>query len=292
MDAGRKIVVDGSRRVKGAIHLVTHAHWDHLGAVRRGGGFSNIETAEILRKRGIEVEGVEGLEVGEVEVRFLNAGHIVGSSQVLLLNGKDVLITGDFKVEDDVVVRGADVENVDVLVMDTTFSVPYFRFPSRRTLYRQLRSFVREHLSQGRSVVLFGYAVGKAQELTGFLNTLGIKPYVLSETHAVNALFGLEDRVVRSVRSEPAVYILPPRFKKVLDAFSFQTGVPFVGLFASGWNPELPLSSHADWYQTVKYVESVSPELVVTYGQHAEASARFLRAEGFDAVPLRNGVFV
>jgi len=289
---GERLAIDASRRFRGALHVVTHAHWDHLGAARGGPVYTNPETAEILKQRGLEGIAKEQIGGKNYELRFLNAGHIVGSSQVLVLNGRDVLVTGDFKLEGDVVVRGADVESVDVLVMDSTFGVPYFRFPSRRTLYKQLKVFVEEHLSAGRSVVLFGYSVGKSQELTAFLNSLGIKPLVLPETQRVNALFGLESRVARSLSREPSVYILPPRFQRVLGAFSFQASHPFVGLFVSGWNRELPLSSHADWEQTVRFVEKVSPELVITYGENAARSAYFLKREGFDAVPLRRGMFI
>ena len=292
IDDGFKIAVDTRKRFPGAIHIVTHAHWDHLGAARSGPVYANLETAEILRVRGLEGIPVEGISRESFEVRFLDAGHIVGSSQVLLLDGKDVLITGDFKLEPDAVVRGADIENVDVLVMDTTVGVPFFQIPSRRILYRQLKVFIEDHISEGRSVVLFGYSVGKSQELTAFLNSMGIIPYVLPETHRVNALFGLKDRIARRVPKEPSVLILPPKFKKVLDAFRVQTGIEHVGIFVSGWNPEMPISSHADWYQTVKFVEEVSPEIVVTYGENAERSAQFLKAEGFNAIPLRSGLFL
>ena len=292
IENGYRVAVDTAKRFNGAVHIVTHAHWDHLGAARRGPVFTNYETAEILRARGLEGIPVEGIKREEFEVRFLDAGHIVGSSQVLILDGKDVLITGDFKLEPDLITKGADTESVDVLVMDTTFGVPYFRFPSRKTLYRQLKVFVEEHLAEGRSVVLFGYSVGKSQELTAFLNTLGITPYVLPETHRVNTLFGLRSNVLRKVPEEPSVLILPPKFQKVLDAFYVQTGVEHVGLFVSGWNPRMPISSHADWFQTVRFIEKVSPEIVVTYGENAVRSASFLREEGFNAIPLRSGLFV
>ncbi len=292
IEDGFKVAIDTSKRFRGAVHIVTHAHWDHLGAARSGPVYSNVETAEILKVRGLEGIPVDGITREDFEVRFLDAGHIVGSSQVLLLNGKDVLITGDFKLEPDAVVRGAEIENVDVLVIDTTFGVPHFKFPSRKVLYRQLEVFIKDRLSDGRSVVLFGYSVGKSQELTAFLNTMGIIPYVLPETHRVNVLFGLKDVVLRRVPSEPSVLILPPKFKRVLDAFRIQTGIEHVGIFVSGWNPEMPISSHADWYQTVRFIEEVSPEVVVTYGENAERSAVFLRAEGFNAIPLRSGLFL
>ena len=292
IEDGVRIAIDVPRRVKGAVHIVTHAHYDHIGALREGSGFTSPATADVLRERGLEALGVKRIEVGEVEAGFIEAGHIVGSSQVLLLNGRDVLVTGDFKFEKDAVTGGAETVDVDILVMDTTFSVPEYRFPPRKELYRKIKDLVKENLGEGRSVVLFGYSVGKAQELTALLNTMGVDPLVLSETHRVNRLFGLRDRVVTSPPSRPAVYILPPRFRKVLDAFSVQTGVPFTGVFCSGWNPELPLSSHADWEQTVRFVEKVSPEVVVTYGMNAERSAVFLREEGFNAIPLRNPVFI
>ncbi len=284
-----KIAIDVPRPLQRAVHIVTHAHADHTGALRGTVGYAAPDTSALLRARGLSAEPVEVLRAGPMEIRFSPSGHIAASHQVAILDGIDIVITGDFKFEGDPVGGKPDILNPDILIIDTTFSHPAYNFPLRRTIYKKIINFVFDNLSAGRVPVLFAYEVGKSQELTALLNSYGVIPYTTPVAHRVNTLLGLKSVPLRGPPSR-GVLILPPKFMRVLDALSLQAGKEFRGMFCSGWNPTCPLSSHADWKQTVKFVERASPELVITYGENAVASARFLKQAGFNALPLRGKI--
>lgn len=280
-----RIAVDVPRPVPRAIHVVTHAHNDHVGALRKTIGYASSDTVFLLRARGIEAEAVDLLNTGYSEIRFSPSGHIAASHQIVVLNGKEIVITGDFKLERDPVGGCPDILGPDILIIDTTFSHPSYNFPPRHNVYKKIINFVFDNLSTGKNPVLFAYDVGKAQELTALLNSHGVIPYTTPTAHRVNVLLGLKSIPLRGPPSK-GVFILPPKFMKVINAFSFQIGREFRGIFCSGWSSNCPLSSHADWKQTVRFVEKNSPEVVLTYGLHAEDAANFLIKEGFNAIPI------
>ncbi len=296
---GTRIAVDVPRPVPKATHFVTHAHADHIGAARRVPAKGTVVTAHVATIRRANVEGIRELEpisVGNVSIELIPAGHIPGSAQVVIHDGRSVAVTGDFKLEADVVEREAEIPEADVLVLDTTFFHPDYVFPPRRELYRKLAHFIDETRTEGKHAVVFAYSVGKGQEITAFLNTLGVVPIVSAEMHRVNSLFGLSDVPIgapgwRELLEEPSVLVLPPRFSRAIREIEISVGrVRHVR--ASGWNPLLPLSSHADFAQTLEFVERTDPDVVITYGQNAEIGALELRRRGYDAVPLRKPIIV
>jgi putative mRNA 3-end processing factor len=86
--------------------LVTHGHADHA---RGGHGtvWATPETLAIMGVRygdqnGCEVAYGESVTVGEVEVSFVPAGHVLGSAQIILdWGGERVVVSGDYKRRPD-----------------------------------------------------------------------------------------------------------------------------------------------------------------------------------------------
>ena len=82
--------------------LVTHGHADHA---RGGHGavWATPETLAIMDVRygeqaGNPVAYGETVRVGEVDVRFVPAGHVLGSAQIVLeYRGERVVVSGDYK---------------------------------------------------------------------------------------------------------------------------------------------------------------------------------------------------
>ncbi len=281
------IAIDASRPVRGAHHFLTHAHTDHMGAALKTVSYASEITHYIASLRNAITKPFEYIEIGNISVSLLNAGHIAGSSQILIENGRSILITGDFKYEKDLVAGRADTENVDVLFLETTFSTPFYNFPPRKKLYRKIINLVKH------PIIFIAYEVGKTQELTALLNYYGIVPYVTDNAHLINRLLGLNSRIIsqKSFR-EKSVVIVPRRLSGISDIIRKEQGVDYKEVFVSGWNGFLPLSSHADWKQTIDFIEQVSPELVVTYGPNKEVSARYLKKEGFNAVHLKKSMLI
>src|SRR6266446_9392219 len=89
--------------------VITHGHGDHA---RPGNGsvLATPDTLAIMRQRYGEAAGGvlqslaygESLTVGDVAVRLLPAGHVLGSAQVVLdYRGARVVVSGDYKRRPD-----------------------------------------------------------------------------------------------------------------------------------------------------------------------------------------------
>ena len=304
LDTGlTKIAIDVPKPVPGAVHVVTHAHADHTGAARKTSVISTLGTHEILRVLGFTTseplrEGAIRV-FGGVEVSFISAGHIPGSAQVVINNGRTVVVTGDWKLESDILEPGAEIpESPDVLVLETTFSAPQYQFPSRRETYARMKKWVFANLGIGNHVVLFGYATGKSQELTALLNSWGIIPVVPERTHLINQIFGLSDVLIgsegwRRVFDEPAVFVLPPNFADILPGLEAELRRPIVARSCSGWARNgFQLSSHGDYRQSIRFVELSDPKTILTYGGNAVQFATILRRMGYDAAPLKRTILI
>src|SRR5204863_5440341 len=114
--------------------LVTHGHSDHA----RGGHGAALATAETLAimevrcgpQNGRALAYDESIRVGEVDVRFVPAGHVLGSAQILLEHaGERVIVTGDYKRRPDPTCPPFEVTPCDILVTEATFGLPLFCHP-------------------------------------------------------------------------------------------------------------------------------------------------------------------
>src|SRR5262249_49906692 len=121
--------------------VITHGHSDHARPGHRR-VLATPETALILRARlGDESFGsLEALElghelrIGDVKVRFLPAGHVLGSAQVVLEHaGLRIVVSGDYKRRRDPTCAAFEPCPCDVFVTEATFGLPVFRHPPDTT---------------------------------------------------------------------------------------------------------------------------------------------------------------
>lgn len=98
-----------------------------------------------------------------------DAGHILGSSGVMIDNGKSRLFyTGDINFEDQTLITGAKfpVENIDTLVIETTRGATE-RDPEyeREKEEQKLCDAILKTIDQGGSALIPVFAMGKTQEV-------------------------------------------------------------------------------------------------------------------------------
>jgi putative mRNA 3-end processing factor len=114
--------------------LVTHGHADHA----RGGHdqvWATPETLAIMECRygpqtGTKVDYGEVIRLGEVDVSFVPAGHVLGSSQIVLEHGGErVVVSGDYKRRPDPTCAPFEPVPCDIFVTEATFGLPVFRHP-------------------------------------------------------------------------------------------------------------------------------------------------------------------
>ena len=169
--SGTDLYMD-SRRPRGRC-VVSHAHSDHL---PQGGGharaFATPATAALAGyhtgmgsgeasvtpldyRTALRLEDDAGNCGGPTTLRLLPAGHVVGSAMVHVTRPcGTMLYTGDFKLRESLTVdAAADPEPADVLVMESTFGLPLFRFPPWREVADELVELVESAFQIGRAHV-------------------------------------------------------------------------------------------------------------------------------------------
>jgi putative mRNA 3-end processing factor len=294
--------------------LVTHAHSDHAVA-GHGAVLATRETLDIMAIRlGEGFAGTvqaaawgEVLRLGEVEVAFHPAGHVLGSAQISVRRGGLCIVAGgDYKRAPDPTCAAFEPVPADVFITEATFGLPVFRHPSPAgEIGRLLTSLGR---FPERTHLVGVYPLGKAQRVIRLLRDAGYERPIylhgalrrLCDYYATRgvALGELADATVargagRDFAGE--VVLGPP--SAFAAAWVRRFADPLVA-FASGWmqvrararqrGVELPLviSDHCDWDELTATLGELAPsEVWVTHGRE-EALVRWCALNGLPARPL------
>ena len=161
--------IDPWRKVDRAV--VTHAHSDHA----RPGMAAYLCSSSgvgVLRERVGQSASIEGLafgvrrNMGGVVVSLHPAGHLLGSAQVRLeYKGEVWVITGDYKRDADTSCEDFEPVPCQTIITEATFGLPVYRWPTSAQVFKQINDWWRENQREGRTSVLFAYALGKAQRV-------------------------------------------------------------------------------------------------------------------------------
>ena len=271
--------------------LITHGHADHA----RGGHKAVLATSETLAimecrygpQSGQAIGYDETIRVGEVDVRFVPAGHVLGSAQIVLEHkGERVVVSGDYKRRPDPTCPGFVPVPCDIFITEATFGLPVFRHPDTGSEIDRLLH--RLHSDPSRCVLVGAYALGKAQRIITELRARGHHQpiYYHGAVERLNQLyesFGVKLGELRhtagATKQEMAghVVIAPP--SALNDRWSRRLPDPVTAM-ASGWmrirqrarqrNVELPLiiSDHADWDELTMTLGELRPcEVWITHGR-------------------------
>jgi putative mRNA 3-end processing factor len=109
---------------------------------------------------------------GNFDIELYDAGHICGSSITLIErarahNNKRIVYTGDFKLKEQTLHKGADVVKSDVLIMESTYAS--HDHSDRSKTIDNLVNGIKEVLQDGGNALLPVFAVGRAQEILSIL---------------------------------------------------------------------------------------------------------------------------
>jgi len=133
--------------------------------------------AEAALQRFEPVEYVETREIAPgVSLTFRDAGHILGSAQVLLEcneNGRTIRLgfSGDLGRRDMPVLRDPDyLRDLDYLVLETTYGNRIHRVSG--DVAEELAQLVRSTAQQGGKIIVPAFAVGRTQLLVYLLHKL------------------------------------------------------------------------------------------------------------------------
>ena len=271
--------------------LVTHGHADHA----RGGHGSVWATPETLAimdcrygpQPGKAVAYGEPMRLGEVDVTFVPAGHVLGSAQIVLEHrGERIVVSGDYKRRADPTCAPFEPVPCDVFVTEATFGLPVFHHPPVAGEIDRLLQ--RLHDNPDRCVLVGAYALGKAQRLITELRGRGHEApiYIHGALQRLCDLYaelgvGLgELRPATGVPKEELkghIVLAPPGALR--DRWSRRLPDPITAM-ASGWMRirqrarqqlvEMPLivSDHADWDELTRTITELAPrEVWITHGR-------------------------
>jgi len=285
---GKKLLLDptGIPDTKPDLVFVSHAHSDHcrpsvLRALRGVPKVMSPATRDLVdpRRRLDSVVAVnvgEEVEVAGLQLEVHEAGHVIGSLQLRFDAGATVVYTGDFNLERRVVMRPAPVLKADVLVIDATYGHHRYTFPPRPQLYRAVVQAVREAVEEGRGLTLAARTLGTGQELTALLSLVAkVVPFVeerIAEKNRVYEKYGevLGEYAVHSVRPPQGAIAIVPLSSNHPGA------VPCTGWAVKGG---IPLSSHADFSDLLRYVVESRANVVYTFSSFAGIFAGYISRE-------------
>ncbi|MGD0202791.1 MAG: MBL fold metallo-hydrolase [Candidatus Bathyarchaeia archaeon] len=177
--------------------ILTHSHLDHSGAIPMFyindkkplyANRLNLELTQILIQDFIHLSGYylpfEYLEldammhnnrhldfgveeaIGDMKFKLFDAGHTPGSAQVLIeADGKKILYTGDYNMEDSKLLKGASMDygDLDAVVTESTYASE--DHTPRPELERSFVEAATEVVERGGTVLVPAFGVGRAQEI-------------------------------------------------------------------------------------------------------------------------------
>lgn len=295
--------------------LVTHGHADHArgghGAVMATPGTLAIMETRYGPQSGQPVDYGEQIRLGDVDVRFVPAGHVLGSAQIVLEHrGERIVVSGDYKRRPDPTCAAFEPVPCDVFVTEATFGLPVFRHPETHDEMDKLLAALRAE--PDRCVLVGAYALGKAQRVIRELRDMGFDDPIylhgalqrlcdLYVEHGVDLGELRPATGVAKAELKGRIVMAPP--SALNDRWSRRLPDPLTAM-ASGWmrvrqrarqrNVELPiiLSDHADWDELTSTIRELAPrEVWVTHGREdalvhwcmtRQIKARALDLSGFE----------
>jgi putative mRNA 3-end processing factor len=275
------------------LRVVTHAHADHLGGLRKSlkcckkvlmtkATRDLAETLnDSLKLRVASVKTIEygkALKFGDEKITLIKADHILGAAQVLVedAGGIRIVYTGDFRIDDTPVVDS------DVLVVEATYGRPSCRRSFNVDVRELLVSMIEKRL-RGGVVYVFGYH-GKLQEIMQLLRGADVSvPFVMPkrvyEVTKVCEQHGMNLGCLSLSTDGEGRELLDGNLPCV--AFYHMNSRGYVGLrnariCVSGWEFNTPckqigdreylvaLSDHSDFDGLIEYVKRSKAKQVIT----------------------------
>lgn len=286
--------------------IITHGHSDHARWGHKKYITHHTNVPIIKHRLGkIEVAGMEYNEsftIRGVKFSLHPAGHIFGSSQVRVeYKGEIWVFTGDYKIEPDGVSQTYESVKCHAFITESTFGLPAFKWLPQEQVMQEINAWWEQNKAEGKTSVLFGYSLGKAQRLLkhlepsiGRIYTHGaienmtevLRPMLdLPKTHLITRDTKKEDIKGNIVLAPPSAHG-SPWIKKMH---------PYVTGSASGWmafrgarrrraiDKGFVLSDHCDWQGLLTAIKETGCERVVCTHGYTEIFCRFLNEIGYDA---------
>ncbi|MDD3159730.1 MAG: MBL fold metallo-hydrolase [Candidatus ainarchaeum sp.] len=304
------LCIDPSKSSKYKNIFFSHAHSDHVKLAKNSSSthFATKETIDLIKKRyeksfGLNFSPLEinkKIKFDNFEIELFSNGHILGSTGINLdFYNKNYIITSDFRTSDSILFKGLKPIESEVLVLETTFASPEFNFPNHFDVVNEMVSWIEKN-AKNKLIILSGYSLGKAQELTKISNMAGFVPLVHESIFEMNKIYSNHGvdigkyELLNHNLKDHNVLIMP---QNLIDKFLFSTIKEFdkrdiLCAIATGWNAQgfdkcFPLSNHCDYNELIEFVKESNPKLVLTDHGYSQEFARTLNKLGYNSRPLK-----
>lgn len=288
--------------------IITHAHSDHA----RWGNkhyLAHKDSEAILKLRlgndiNIQTTGYkEEHNIQGVRISFFPAGHITGSAQIRLeYKGEVWVVSGDYKTEPDVTCAPFEPVRCHTFITESTFGLPVYKWIPQQEIFRDINNWWKENAAQGKTSILCGYALGKAQRLIANIDPSIGKIFMHGAVANVNAALqknGLQLPEVSYAGPDVprtdfpgSIVIAPP---SALNTSWMRKFSPYTTAMASGWmnirgakrrravDKGFVLSDHADWFGLNSAVKETGCERVLVTHGYTAVFSKWLREQGLNA---------
>lgn len=235
----------------------------------------------------------ENLNISEIKLH--NAGHITGANMIsFTYNDKKILYTGDVSCKSTNIIKKPKIPKTDILILESTYGSPEYVFPKTKEVKKEIYDWIDDNLKKDKQILLYGYKLGKAQQLCSFLDEKNIPYTITPEIGEINKILSKNDIVFKGkelnghmedVIIAPSTIRRHPLFQKIIK------DKPFVQGMATGWalNPEMkkrfrvdrlfPLSDHADFNELITIAKKSDANIIYTHHGQSESLARELKEE-------------
>ena len=181
--------------------ILSHAHLDHSGAVPLFSVSSEtktyctkptLEIADLLLKDFVKISQEtkkqyipfeydeitklkknastfdlnQKFNIDDIEVTFLNAGHIPGSASILIeLEGKRIVYTGDINSTNMNLIEPADIDygEIDLLITESTYG--NVNHIERSKIEEDFIEFANHIVENGGNLLVPAFSIGRSQEI-------------------------------------------------------------------------------------------------------------------------------
>jgi putative mRNA 3-end processing factor len=288
--------------------VISHGHADHARNGHKKILCSN-RSEKIIRHR-VKFESIqslnfqESIRIDDIKLTMYPASHVLGAAQILLeTKGRRWLYTGDFRLAEDSSCDAFEPIKTDVLVMESTFGLPIFRWRDELEVFKEIFDMWENCKQTKMNLVLYCYSLGKSQRiLHGMKRYFGTSAFpgnirVHPSISAINNIYkhhGIDfpDHSAFSLHKEAeesTLIILPPSVKgtKMIDKCK-----PCIEAVVSGWMAVrgnrrretgckgFVLSDHADWNELNRLVELTEAKNVITVHGKSNVFRKYIEESG------------
>lgn len=286
--------------------IITHGHSDHSHWGNKQYITHHYNVPIIKHRLGdIVVSGKaygENFTINGVKFSFHPAGHVVGSAQVRVeYQGEVWVFTGDYKLENDGVSTPYEPVKCHTFITECTFGLPVFKWKKQQEVFDDINNWWLKNQQEGKTSVLFGYSLGKAQRVLQGLDTNIGKIYTHAAIENMNEVIrtitplNTTERITRDTNKKDFIGNLVLAPPSTHGSSWIRKMVPYETASASGWmafrgarrrraiDKGFVLSDHCDWNELLTAIKNCEASKVICTHGYTDIFSKYLQTLGLDA---------